>query len=62
MATVEAALKSPSVPLFSKGEVSLQDYNPSLEKHALSEVEGEGEISGRNEGELFANFWEWRLD
>jgi hypothetical protein len=29
---VEAALKSPCIPLFSKGEVSLQDSNPSLEK------------------------------
>jgi hypothetical protein len=29
---VEAALKSPSVPPFSKGEISLQDSNPSLEK------------------------------
>jgi hypothetical protein len=32
MALVEAALKSPSIPLYSKGEVSLQDSNPSLEK------------------------------
>jgi hypothetical protein len=31
MAMVEAALKSSSIPL-SKGEVSLQDSNPSLEK------------------------------
>jgi hypothetical protein len=28
---VEAALKSPSTPLF-KREFSLQDFNPSLEK------------------------------
>jgi hypothetical protein len=29
---VEAALKSPSIPFFEKGEVSLEDSNPSLEK------------------------------
>jgi hypothetical protein len=45
MAMVEAALKSSSIRL-SKGEVSLQDSNPSLEKR------GEGEIFGRSEGEL----------
>jgi hypothetical protein len=29
---VEAALKSPSIPLLQRGEVLLQDSNPSLEK------------------------------
>jgi hypothetical protein len=52
MALVEAAHKSPSIPLYSKGEVSLQDSNPSLEKR------GEGEIFGRSEGGNYvANFW-----
>jgi hypothetical protein len=32
MALVEAALKSPSILLYSKGEVLLQDFDPSLEK------------------------------
>jgi hypothetical protein len=34
---VEAALKSPSILLFSKGEVSLQDPNPSLEKRGRAD-------------------------
>jgi hypothetical protein len=32
----------PLYPPLSKGEFSLQDSNPSLEKHALSLVEGRG--------------------
>jgi hypothetical protein len=44
MAPVEAALKFPSIPLFSKGEVSLTP----LGKRA------EGEIFGRNEGGIMS--------
>jgi hypothetical protein len=42
MAQTELALKSPSVPLFQKEELSGYGSNPSLEKHALSQVEGKG--------------------
>jgi hypothetical protein len=47
---VEAALKSPSIPLYSKGEASLQDSNPSLEK-------GKGRFLGGVREEYVANFW-----
>ena len=49
MALVEAALKSPSIPLYSKGEVSLQDSNPSLEKF---DKEGKGRFLGGVRREL----------
>ena len=54
---VEAAL-TPLSP-FSKGEVSFQDSNPSLEKHALSVVEGRGrgDFGRREGGNYVANFW-----
>jgi hypothetical protein len=42
MAATEIALKSPSVPLFQRGNFSPVSSNPSLEKHALSVVEGRG--------------------
>jgi hypothetical protein len=32
MAAAEVELKSPLIPLFSKGEISLWESNPSLEK------------------------------
>jgi hypothetical protein len=39
----------PSCPPFLKGEFSPWDFNPSLEKHALSRVEGRGRGDfGRN--------------
>jgi hypothetical protein len=42
MAAAEGRTQIPLNPPFSKGEVSLQDANPSLEKHVLSAVEGRG--------------------
>ena len=48
---VEGALKSPSIPLYSKGEVSLQDSNPSLEKR------GRGDL-GRSEGRIMSRLFE----
>jgi hypothetical protein len=48
---IEATLKSPSIPLFSKGEVSLQDSNPSLEKR------GRGDFWTEREGNYAANYW-----
>jgi hypothetical protein len=65
MTVTEIALKSPSVTLvsgphtpFSKGEFFPVRSNPSLEKHALSVVEGRGRGDfGRNEvGELCGEF------
>jgi len=52
MAPVEAALKSPSIPpLYSKGEVSLQDSNPSLEKSGRGDFgRSEGGIMSRTSG------------
>jgi hypothetical protein len=49
MLAAEVALKSPFIPLFSKGEFSLYEFNPSLEK-------GEGEIFGWNEAAIM-----WRI-
>ena len=46
MVLIEAALKSLSIPLYSKGEGSLQETLTPLWKR------GEGEIFGRSEGEL----------
>jgi hypothetical protein len=42
MAAAEVELKSPFCPPFSKGEFSPWASHPSLEKHALSRVEGRG--------------------
>jgi hypothetical protein len=39
MAAAELEIKSPSIPLFKGGFFSMP-FNPSLEKHALSQVEG----------------------
>src|SRR5262245_52146812 len=40
MAAAGVALKSPLIPLSSKGELPNSAFNPSLAKHALSAVEG----------------------
>jgi hypothetical protein len=45
MAIVEAALKSSSVPLFQRGKFRSRTLTPLWKR-------GEGEIFGRNEGEL----------
>ena len=37
-----ATIKSPLIPLFFKGGIFSWASNPSLEKHALSQVEGRG--------------------
>jgi hypothetical protein len=42
MKATELALKSPAVPLFQRGNFLRYCFNPSLEKHALSVVEGRG--------------------
>jgi hypothetical protein len=42
MGAAELALKSPSVTPFSKGDFSSSNFNPSLEKHALSAAEERG--------------------
>jgi len=43
MAVAELELKSPSIPLFKGGIISVgAGTNPSIEKHALSGVEGRG--------------------
>jgi hypothetical protein len=52
MAPVEAALKSPSIPLFSKGEVSL----------TLFGKERKGRFLGGMRGNYVANFWGRTLD
>jgi hypothetical protein len=41
MGATESVTKSPPSPFF-KGEFSPENFNPSLEKHALSRVEGRG--------------------
>jgi hypothetical protein len=58
MAAVELELKSPSVPLFQRGNSLGTGFNPSLKKPALSQVEGRGRgdfLSGLN-WELWGGF------
>jgi hypothetical protein len=50
MALVEPTLKSPSIPLYSKGDVSFQDSTPLWKS-------GEGEIFGECGWNYIANFW-----
>ena len=51
MVLIEAALKSPSIPLYSKGEGSLQETLTPLWK------EGKGRFLGGVRGNYVANFW-----
>jgi hypothetical protein len=59
MTATEVTPKSPSVPLFQKGEFSPSGLNPSLEKHAPSAVEGRrrGDFWAERGGNYLANFW-----
>jgi len=41
-AQLKAVIKSPFVPLFQRDGFLFRILNPSLEKHALSQVEGRG--------------------
>jgi hypothetical protein len=50
MAQLKFELKSPFTPLCSKGDFSVQDFNPSLEKR------GRGDFWRDSDGNYVANF------
>ena len=60
MAAAEGSTQIPLNPPFLKGE----SFNPSLEKHALSTVEGRGrgEFCRKRRGNYVANFSDRTLD